>query len=68
MSSLAPGDMTSLLMIEARQQNTEVRLAVGKVADKVDQLASKVKYTLQIHHLPFKGISHLTWILIASTD
>lgn len=29
-------------MTEARQQNTEIRLAVGKVADKMDQLASKV--------------------------
>ncbi|XP_061624268.1 FK506-binding protein 15-like isoform X1 [Phyllopteryx taeniolatus] len=35
-------DMTSFLMIDARQQNTEIRLAVGKVADKVDQLASKI--------------------------
>lgn len=40
----SPGtsDVTSFLMTEARQQNTEIRLAVGKVADKVDQLASKV--------------------------
>ncbi|XP_022614861.1 FK506-binding protein 15 isoform X1 [Seriola dumerili] len=36
------GDLTSFLMTEARQHNTEVRLAVGKVADKVDQLASKI--------------------------
>ncbi|KAJ8379614.1 hypothetical protein SKAU_G00003920 [Synaphobranchus kaupii] len=36
------GDITSFLMTESRQHNTEVRLAVGKVADKVDQLASKV--------------------------
>ncbi|KAG7480512.1 hypothetical protein MATL_G00056910 [Megalops atlanticus] len=36
------GDVTSFLMTEARQHNTEIRLAVGKVADKVDQLASKV--------------------------
>ncbi|KAG9354603.1 hypothetical protein JZ751_001316 [Albula glossodonta] len=36
------GDITSFLMTEARQHNTEIRLAVGKVADKVDQLASKV--------------------------
>ncbi|XP_028851489.1 FK506-binding protein 15 isoform X2 [Denticeps clupeoides] len=38
----APGDVTSFLMTEARQHNTEIRLAVGKVADKIDQLASKV--------------------------
>uniref|UniRef100_A0A4W5P860 peptidylprolyl isomerase n=1 Tax=Hucho hucho TaxID=62062 RepID=A0A4W5P860_9TELE len=36
------GEVTSFLMAEARQHNTEIRLAVGKVADKVDQLASKV--------------------------
>uniref|UniRef100_A0A6Q2WSY4 peptidylprolyl isomerase n=1 Tax=Esox lucius TaxID=8010 RepID=A0A6Q2WSY4_ESOLU len=37
------GEVTSFLMTEARQHNTEIRLAVGKVADKVDQLASKVE-------------------------
>uniref|UniRef100_A0A8C7TVB2 peptidylprolyl isomerase n=1 Tax=Oncorhynchus mykiss TaxID=8022 RepID=A0A8C7TVB2_ONCMY len=36
------GEVTSFLMAEARQHNSEIRLAVGKVADKVDQLASKV--------------------------
>ncbi|XP_069378932.1 FK506-binding protein 15 isoform X2 [Paralichthys olivaceus] len=35
-------DVTSFLMTEARQHNTEIRLSVGKVADKVDQLASKI--------------------------
>lgn len=30
-------------MTEARQHNTEIRLAVGKVGDKVDQLAAKVR-------------------------
>lgn len=34
--------MTSFLMSETRQQNTEMRLSIGKVADKVDQLTSKV--------------------------
>ncbi len=29
-------------MTEARQHNTEIRLAVGKVADKMDHLSSKV--------------------------
>ncbi|RVE68728.1 hypothetical protein OJAV_G00094320 [Oryzias javanicus] len=53
---VAPGDMTSLLMIEARQQNTEVRLAVGKVADKVDQLASKID-DLQRHGSHFSNAS-----------
>ncbi|XP_053091967.1 FK506-binding protein 15 isoform X2 [Pangasianodon hypophthalmus] len=37
------GDVTSFLMTEARQHNTEIRMAVSKVGDKVDQLASKVE-------------------------
>ncbi|XP_060787180.1 FK506-binding protein 15 isoform X2 [Neoarius graeffei] len=37
------GDITSFLMTEARQHNTEIRLAVGKVGDKVDQLAAKIE-------------------------
>lgn len=36
------GDVTSFLMTEARQHNTEIRMAVNKVADKIDQLAYKV--------------------------
>uniref|UniRef100_A0A4W4FRL1 peptidylprolyl isomerase n=1 Tax=Electrophorus electricus TaxID=8005 RepID=A0A4W4FRL1_ELEEL len=36
-------DVTSFLMTEARQHSTEIRLAVGKVADKVDQLACKME-------------------------
>ncbi|XP_060106773.1 FK506-binding protein 15 isoform X2 [Heteronotia binoei] len=36
------GDIGSFLMTEARQQNTEIRLAVGKVVDKLDNLADKV--------------------------
>uniref|UniRef100_A0A1A7W7I7 peptidylprolyl isomerase n=2 Tax=Iconisemion striatum TaxID=60296 RepID=A0A1A7W7I7_9TELE len=39
---MGSGDVTSFLMTEARQHNTEIRLAVGKVADKVDQLTSKM--------------------------
>ncbi|XP_054854296.1 FK506-binding protein 15 [Eublepharis macularius] len=42
-SPFQAGDIGSFLMTEARQQNTEIRLAVGKVADKIDQLADKVK-------------------------
>ncbi|XP_026542509.1 FK506-binding protein 15 isoform X2 [Notechis scutatus] len=37
------GDIGSFLMTEARQQNTEIRLSVGKVADKIDQLAAKME-------------------------
>lgn len=43
MFSPGSSDVTSFLMTEARQHNTEIRLSVGKVADKVDQLASKVQ-------------------------
>uniref|UniRef100_A0A8C3XDB6 peptidylprolyl isomerase n=1 Tax=Cyanoderma ruficeps TaxID=181631 RepID=A0A8C3XDB6_9PASS len=39
----APGDVTSFLMTEARQHNTEIRLAVSKVVDKMDHLAAKVE-------------------------
>uniref|UniRef100_A0A7M4EZE8 peptidylprolyl isomerase n=1 Tax=Crocodylus porosus TaxID=8502 RepID=A0A7M4EZE8_CROPO len=39
----ASGDITSFLMTEARQQNTEIRMAVSKVADKMDHLAAKVE-------------------------
>ncbi|XP_062815142.1 FK506-binding protein 15 isoform X2 [Anolis carolinensis] len=58
----AAGDIGSFLMTESRQQSTEIRLAVGKVADKMDQLAAKVE-ELQKHHtghnlLP--GISSVT--------
>ncbi|XP_038600675.1 FK506-binding protein 15 [Tachyglossus aculeatus] len=37
------GDVASFLMTEARQHNTEIRMAVGKVADKMDHLTSKVE-------------------------
>ncbi|XP_068559313.1 FK506-binding protein 15 isoform X2 [Cebidichthys violaceus] len=40
---MGSSDVTSFLMTEARQHNTEIRLAVGKAADKVDQLASKIE-------------------------
>lgn len=36
-------DMASFLMTEARQHNTEIRMAVSKVADKVDHLMTKVE-------------------------
>uniref|UniRef100_A0A8C7KQG1 peptidylprolyl isomerase n=1 Tax=Oncorhynchus kisutch TaxID=8019 RepID=A0A8C7KQG1_ONCKI len=44
------GEVTSFLMAEARQHNSEIRLAVGKVADKVDQLASKVSSNMKGGH------------------
>lgn len=43
------GDMAAFLMTEARQHNTEIRMAVGKVADKVDHLMTKVE-ELQKHN------------------
>lgn len=36
--------MTSFMISEARQHNTEIRLAVGKVADNLDQLTKKVPF------------------------
>lgn len=35
-------EIGSFMMTEARQNNTEIRLAVARVTDKVDYLASKV--------------------------
>lgn len=43
------GDMMSFLMTEARQHNTEIRMAVSKVADKMDHLMTKVD-ELQRHN------------------
>uniref|UniRef100_A0A7N8WHZ2 peptidylprolyl isomerase n=1 Tax=Mastacembelus armatus TaxID=205130 RepID=A0A7N8WHZ2_9TELE len=59
--SFPPGssDVTSFLMTEARQHNTEIRLAVGKVADKVDQLASKVDDLQRQGSLPM-GVSSMS--------
>jgi len=44
LSIQAPGDVTAFLMTEARQHNTEIRMAVSKVVDKMDLLAAKVMY------------------------
>lgn len=41
-SYMGSSDVTSFLMTEARQHNTEIRLAVSKVGDKVDQLTTKI--------------------------
>ncbi|XP_047380101.1 FK506-binding protein 15 isoform X4 [Sciurus carolinensis] len=43
MTSQGSRDMASFLMTEARQHNTEIRMAVSKVADKVDHLMTKVE-------------------------
>ncbi|XP_060264886.1 FK506-binding protein 15 isoform X13 [Ovis aries] len=48
MTSQGSGDMASFLMTEARQHNTEIRMAVSKVADKMDHLMTKVE-ELQKH-------------------
>ncbi|XP_076998914.1 FK506-binding protein 15 isoform X2 [Tamandua tetradactyla] len=48
MTSQGSGDMASFLMTEARQHNTEIRMAVSKVADKMDHLMTKVE-ELQRH-------------------
>ncbi|XP_027543658.1 FK506-binding protein 15 isoform X2 [Neopelma chrysocephalum] len=59
----APGDVTSFLMTEARQHNTEIRLAVSKVVDKMDHLAAKVeelKKQSTAHSSLLPGISSVT--------
>ncbi|XP_038559429.1 FK506-binding protein 15 isoform X1 [Micropterus salmoides] len=52
-------DVTSFLMTEARQHNTEIRLAVGKVADKVDQLSSKIDHLQRQGNLSM-GVSSMS--------
>ncbi|XP_069789785.1 FK506-binding protein 15 isoform X3 [Narcine bancroftii] len=44
----AGGDITSFMITEARQHNTEIRLAISKASDKIDQLALKME-NLQKH-------------------
>ncbi|XP_071430377.1 FK506-binding protein 15 isoform X2 [Pithys albifrons albifrons] len=59
----APGDVTSFLMTEARQHNTEIRLAVSKVVDKMDHLAAKVEELKKQHSATsslLPGISSVT--------
>ncbi|XP_068104091.1 FK506-binding protein 15 [Hyperolius riggenbachi] len=60
----ASGDVTSFLMTEARQQNTEIRMAISKVVDKIDNLASKVdnlqKENTSGSSLLLPGISSIT--------
>ncbi|KAL2100071.1 hypothetical protein ACEWY4_004465 [Coilia grayii] len=52
-----PGpDVTSFLMSDVRQFSTEMRLDVGKVADKLEQLNAKVD-RLQNHGFPFSAPS-----------
>ncbi|XP_054030530.1 FK506-binding protein 15 [Dryobates pubescens] len=59
----APGDVTSFLMTEARQHNTEIRMAVSKVVDKMDHLAAKVeelKKQTTVNSSLLPGISSVT--------
>uniref|UniRef100_A0A8C8SXK7 peptidylprolyl isomerase n=1 Tax=Pelusios castaneus TaxID=367368 RepID=A0A8C8SXK7_9SAUR len=59
----ASGDVTSFLMTEARQHNTEIRMAVSKVADKMDHLAAKVEELQKqntSNNLLLPGISSVT--------
>ncbi|XP_043966563.1 FK506-binding protein 15 isoform X2 [Gambusia affinis] len=56
---MGSGELTNFLMTEARQQNTEIRLSIGKVADKVDQLASKIS-DLEKQGTQSVGVSGMT--------
>uniref|UniRef100_A0A8C8SXV4 peptidylprolyl isomerase n=1 Tax=Pelusios castaneus TaxID=367368 RepID=A0A8C8SXV4_9SAUR len=62
-SAQTSGDVTSFLMTEARQHNTEIRMAVSKVADKMDHLAAKVEELQKqntSNNLLLPGISSVT--------
>ncbi|KAM9116776.1 FK506-binding protein 15 isoform 1-T1 [Pangshura tecta] len=59
----APSDVTSFLMTEARQHNTEIRMAISKVTDKMDHLAAKVEELQKqntSNNLLLPGISSVT--------
>ncbi|XP_032993463.1 FK506-binding protein 15 isoform X3 [Lacerta agilis] len=58
----AAGDIGSFLLTETRQQNTEIRLAVGKVADKMDQLSVKLEELRKQNSGPglLSGVSSVT--------
>ncbi|XP_016529671.1 FK506-binding protein 15 isoform X4 [Poecilia formosa] len=56
---MGSGELTNFLMTEARQHNTEIRLSIGKVADKVDQLASKIS-DLEKQGTQTVGVSGMT--------
>ncbi|EMP28372.1 hypothetical protein UY3_14554 [Chelonia mydas] len=63
LTTQAPSDVTSFLMTEARQHNTEIRMAVSKVADKMDHLAAKVEELQKqntSNNLLLPGISSVT--------
>ncbi|XP_053551660.1 LOW QUALITY PROTEIN: FK506-binding protein 15 [Bombina bombina] len=60
----ASGDVTTFMMTEARQHSTEIRMAINKVVDKIDNLSSKVdvlqkENTIGNSHL-LPGISSIT--------
>ncbi|XP_077778481.1 FK506-binding protein 15-like isoform X4 [Podarcis muralis] len=56
------GDIGTFLLTETRQQNTEIRLAVGKVADKMDQLSVKLEELRKQNSGPglLPGVSSVT--------
>ncbi|XP_027725129.1 FK506-binding protein 15 isoform X1 [Vombatus ursinus] len=64
-------DIASFLMTEARQHNTEVRMVVSKVADKMDHLVAKVE-ELQKHSasssllLPSLSVSMETTMIMSN--
>ncbi|XP_016278346.1 FK506-binding protein 15 isoform X3 [Monodelphis domestica] len=64
-------DIVSFLMTESRQHNTEIRMAVSKVADKMDHLAAKVE-ELQKHNasnsllLPSLSVSMETSMIMSN--
>lgn len=49
-----------LLLTETRQQNTELRLSVSKMQDKIDQLLEKVSTRLSVCYCLVYFVSYLT--------
>uniref|UniRef100_A0A4W3J1G0 peptidylprolyl isomerase n=1 Tax=Callorhinchus milii TaxID=7868 RepID=A0A4W3J1G0_CALMI len=55
----ASSDITSFLMTEARQHNTEIRLAIGKTSDKIDQLLEGIQKNVGYSNM-LPGISSVS--------
>lgn len=53
LTSSAADPMTPILLTETRQQNTEVRLTVNKMSDKVDKILEKVRSLTEFFFLVF---------------
>ena len=58
------GDTTPALLTETRQQNTDIKMSVGRMSDKIDQMLEKVTKLTQ---LTLKNLlACFMWWIVAS--